>query len=124
MACEIEELEEHAAGLICLTGDEQGPLARALEQGGIESGRRLLSRLMHVFGRENVYVELQRHFDRRQEARNQTAVALARELRLPLLASNGVCYATAAEREVLDVFTCVREKRQLATAGRLLCANA
>src|SRR5215472_11610879 len=60
----IEELEEHAEGLICLTGDEQGPLARALEQGGIESGRRLLSRLMHVFGRENVYVELQRHFDR------------------------------------------------------------
>jgi error-prone DNA polymerase len=120
----IEELEEHAEGLVCLTGDEQGPLARALEQGGIESGRKMLSRLIHLFGRENVYVELQRHFDRRQEARNQAAVELARELKLPLLATNGVCYATAAEREILDVFTCIREKRQLATAGRLLCANA
>ena len=120
----IEELEEHAEGLICLTGDEQGPLVRALEQGGVESGRKLLSRLTHVFGRENVYVELQRHFDRKQEARNQAAVELARELKLPLLATNGVCYATEAEREILDVFTCIREKRQLATAGRLLCANA
>ena len=31
-----EELEEHAAGLICLTGDDDGPLARALARGGME----------------------------------------------------------------------------------------
>jgi error-prone DNA polymerase len=123
-AARLEELEEHADGLICLTGDEQGPLAKALEQGGVKSGRELLARVISIFGRDNVYVELQRHFDRKQEARNQTAVELARELKLPLLATNGVCYATAAEREVLDIFTCIREKRQLATAGRLLCANA
>jgi error-prone DNA polymerase len=45
-------------------------------------------------------------------------------LKLPILATNGVCYATAAEREILDVFTCIKQKRQLANAGRLLCANA
>ena len=123
-AATLAELSEHADGLICLTGDERGPLAKALEQGGIVSGRELLLRLIDVFGRPNVYVELQRHFDRKQEVRNQAAVELARELRLPLLATNGVCYATTAEREVLDVFTCIREKRQLVTAGRLLCANA
>lgn len=123
-AARMEELEEYAAGLICLTGDEQGPLARALERGGAEAGRELLARLVSIFGAQNVYVELQRHFNRNQEARNQAAVGLARELKLPLLATNGVCYATAAEREVLDVFTCIRHKRQLATAGRLLCANA
>src|SRR5437899_11645795 len=37
-AAKIEELEEHAAGLICLTGDERGPLARALEHRGAEAG--------------------------------------------------------------------------------------
>src|SRR5262249_31041598 len=68
--------------------------------------------------------ELQRHFNRKQEARNQAAVELARELKLPLLATNGVCYATAVEREILDVFTCIKQKRQLATAGRLLSPNA
>jgi error-prone DNA polymerase len=120
----FEELEEHAAGVICLTGDEQGPLTKAFESGGAEAGSRLLSRLISVFGRENVYVELQRHFDRSQETRNQAAVELARQLKLPILATNGVCYATAAEREILDVFTCIRQKRQLAAAGRLLCPNA
>jgi error-prone DNA polymerase len=35
-----------------------------------------------------------------------------------------VCYATAAEREILDVFTCIRHHRQLENAGRLLSVNS
>ena len=120
----LEELEEHAAGTICLTGDESGPLARALEQGGKEAGRKLLEKLAAIFGPKNVYVELQRHLERHQEVRNHAAIELARELKLPIVATNGVCYATAADREILDVFTCIKNKRQLETAGRLLCRNA
>src|SRR5512146_742076 len=76
----LSELEEHAAGTICLTGDEHGPLVRALEQGGADAGRKVLDKLAGIFGTNSVYVELQRHFDRRQEVRNQAALALAREL--------------------------------------------
>src|SRR5215467_2052657 len=123
-AARLDELEEYAGGLICLTGDEHGPLAQALEHGGVEAGRKLLAQLVPIFGPGNIYVELQRHFNRKQEARNQAAVELARELKLPILATNGVCYSTAVEREILDVFTCIKQKRQLATAGRLLCPNA
>lgn len=123
-AATLEELEEHAEGLICLTGDEAGPLAQALQRGGMDAGRKLLQRLVGIFGPRNVYVELQRHLEREQEMRNQACIQLARELKLPLLATQGVRYATAAEREILDVFTCVKHKRQLETAGRLLCLNA
>ncbi|HZU33607.1 MAG TPA: error-prone DNA polymerase, partial [Candidatus Angelobacter sp.] len=77
-----------------------------------------------IFGSENVYVELQRHFQREQEHRNQCAIALARELKLPVLATNGVSYATVADREVLDVFTAIKHKRRLETAGHLLACNA
>ncbi|HKD79732.1 MAG TPA: error-prone DNA polymerase [Candidatus Angelobacter sp.] len=121
---QISELEEYAAGLVCLTGDEHGPLAVALARGGKDAARQTLTRLVSIFGGANVYVELQRHFDRAQEARNRVAVELAREMALPLLATNGVCYATPSEREVMDVFTCIRNKRQLANAGRLLAKNA
>jgi error-prone DNA polymerase len=121
---QLNELEEHAAGLICLTGDESGPLAQALRTGGIDAGRKLLKKLRRTFGPNNVYIELQRHFQREQEQRNQCAVELACELNLPLLATNGISYATAAEREVLDVFTCIKNKRQLATGGRLLGNNS
>ena len=120
----LAELQGHGEGLICLTGDESGPLALALAKDGIAGCRRLLQQLTLIFGRENVYVELQRHGDRFQEARNQAAISLAREFHLPLLATNGVCYATPAERQIADVFTCIKNKRRLDTAGRLLAHNS
>ena len=120
----IEQVQQHAQGLICLTGDDCGPLALALREGGIQAGRRVLQQLVFSFGPQNVYVELQRHFDPEQEARNQMAMALARELRLPLLATNGVCYAARGEREVMDVFTCIKHKRTLESAGKLLQRNS
>ena len=120
----LAELQTQAQGLICLTGDESGPLAQALTQGGTTTARQLLHQLKEIFGRDNLYIELQRHTDRAQEARNQAAVVLARELHLPLLATNGVCYATPAERHIADVFTCLKNKRRLDTAGRLLSRNS
>ena len=119
-----EELREHAAGLICLTGGDDGPLALALRHGGIEAARGCVERLTNIFGRENVYVELQRHFHRGQEDRNRALIEIARSLQLPLLATNGVCYATPRERELCDVFTALRHHRTLATAGRLLARNS
>ena len=70
----------------------------------------------------NVYVELQRHFDREEEHRNRAAIRIARSLNLPLLATGGVSYATPYEREMLDIFTCIRHRTTLDTAGRLLSA--
>ncbi len=119
-----EELEEHAGGLICLTGGDDGPLAGALARGGMDKARSTIGCLTGIFGWGNVYVELQRHFHRQQEARNRAAVEIARSLRLPLLASNGVCYATPRQRELCDVFTAIRNHCTLATAGRLLARNS
>src|SRR5258708_37463037 len=107
-----------------LRGSDEGPLEHALVHGGIELGIAWVQQLCEIFGRENVYVELQRHFSRVEEARNQAAVVIARNLRLPLLATNGVCYATPQRRQVLDAFTCIRNHRTLATAGRLLNFNS
>ena len=120
----LAELQSHAEGLICLTGDENGPLTLALAKDGMAGGRKLLQQLIAIFRNENVYVELQRHGDRFQEARNQAAIDLAREFHLPLLATNGVCYATPAERQIADVFTCIKNKRRLDTAGRLLAQHS
>ncbi len=119
-----DELEEHAAGMICLTGGDDGPLAMALAGGGMEEARRSVECLTGIFGHGNVYVELQRHFHRQQEARNRAAIEIARSLKLPLLATNAVCYATPQERELCDVFTALRNHKTLATAGRLLARNS
>ena len=104
-AATLEELAEFARGLICLT-------------------RHPDERLLEIFGRGNVYAELQRHYHREEEAHNQAIVERARRLGIPLVATNGVAYATPPQRELLDVFTCVRNHVTLATAGRLLERNS
>jgi error-prone DNA polymerase len=119
-----EDFAEMTSGLICLTGGEEGPLADALKKGGLSQGTKCVQQLCNTFGHENVYVELQRHYSREEEARNQAAVQIARKLSLPLLATNGVCHATPHQRELLDVLTCIRHHRSLTTAGRFLSCNS
>ena len=119
-----EELEEHARGLICLTGGAEGPLAAALHQSGAGKAQQEIEQLAGIFGPGNVYVELQRHFHREEEALNRAAISIARSLHLPLLAANGVCYATEKNRELCDAFTAIRNHRTLSTAGRLLARNS
>ena len=116
-----EELSEFSEGLICLTGAEEGPLAQGLRK---KEGRATLDRLQRIFGPKNVYLELQRHFHREEEVRNQAVIELGRSLRLPLVATNGVCYSQPGHRELLDVFTCLRHRTTLASAGRILERNS
>jgi error-prone DNA polymerase len=122
-AARLEDVEQFSKGLVCLTGGDEGRLACALCTGGFDEARRTLDRLISVFGKASVYVEMQRHFDRDEEVRNQAVVELAREFGLPLLATNGVYHAQAGERELMDVLTCVRHKTNIADAGRLLSRN-
>src|SRR5271170_2238806 len=123
-AATFDDLEEFSNGLICLTGGDEGPLAAALANGGEQAGVKVVERLISIFGRENVYVELQRHREREEEWRNQAAIRIARSLKLPVLATNGVRYATAYEHEVLDIFTAIRHHTDLDHAGRLLTLNS
>jgi error-prone DNA polymerase len=65
---------EHADGLICLTGGQEGPLAAALMQSGPQAAFEAVKRLKGIFGQSNIYVELQRHFHREEEYRNRVAI--------------------------------------------------
>jgi len=123
-AATLADIQEHAEGLICLTGGDEGPLASALARGGFDEGLREVQRLVSLFGPRNVFVELQRHCERAEEYRNQAAVRIARKLRLPVLATNGVSHATPRDREVMDVLTTIRNHCTLETAGHLLALNS
>ena len=123
-AARLRDLDEFAPGLIALTGGPEGPLSAALAHGGEPAARAVVERMVQTFGPANVYVELQRHGERAEEARNQAAIRIAEALHLPLLATNGVRYARGADREILDVFTCIRNGVGLEQAGRLLAANS
>ncbi len=123
-AASMDEIAEHAAGLVCLTGGEDGPVALALESGGVPVARDRLDRLVGIFGRGNVYAELQRHLRRSEEARNEWLRGQAATLGLSLLATNAPRLADRGQRPLLDALTCIRHHTTLDRAGRLLVDNS
>src|SRR5438874_11489114 len=148
-----EELREFAQGLVALFGNsalddllgsarvsrvgESAPLSRSLKRSfrrdaetntrdacATRSSEDRAQCLIDAFGRENVYIEIQRHFLRGEDRVNRVLVDLASKFRLALIATNGVQYAKPYGRQVLDVFTCIREHTHLDLAGKLLTQNA
>ena len=109
--------------LIALTGDRDGPLCRPLLRGERQGALHAAKNLLGMFGRGNVYVELNRHGLRDDGRLNRHLIELAAELRLPLLASNAPLHATRGGRRLADAFTCLRHHVALDQAGRLLAPN-
>src|SRR5207244_3643632 len=96
----LEELDGHTRGLVALVG-RPALDGRRYGVGG------LLDRVTGIFGRDHVYVELQRHLRREEEADVQALAALAAAFNVPLLATGGVRFATPADRPLFDVLTCI-----------------
>ena len=113
----LEELEGFTTGLVALVGS---PLL-VTQQYGVGG---LLDRLVGLFGRGNVCVELQRHLLRDEEEDNVALAELAKAFRVPVVAANGVRFAEPADRRLFDVLTCVHHKTTLDIAGRRLARNA
>jgi error-prone DNA polymerase len=91
--CE-EELGTYARGLVCLTGGEHGPLTKCHpEQNRFSNAG---SSHPHL-GQENIYVELRATSIATKKRSTSRAMALAARFGLPLLATNGVCYAAKQE---------------------------
>jgi error-prone DNA polymerase len=116
-ALAIDELDGFTSGLVALAGR---PVLDARRHG--VGG--MLDRLVGLFGRDRVYVELQRHLLRDEECDNEALTELARAYRVPIVATNGVRFATAGERPLFDVLSCLYHRTTLDTAGRLLARNA
>ncbi len=101
-------LAEHTRGLIALGGP---------------APRDDLPALVDLFGRQNVFLELQRHLDARDGWNERAAAAQAEALGIGLCATNDVRYATADKRIIHDVLTCARAKATVDEIGRRLPPN-
>lgn len=114
-----EALEEYAEGLSVLTGDEEGVLGRGRGEPLVA-----LEMLKRVFGREHVFVELNRHRVPRENVRVRERCELAARAGLRVVACNAPVYARREGRMLRDAFTALRHHVSLDEAGLLLEANA
>jgi error-prone DNA polymerase len=105
----LEQLEEHAAGLVCLSGcARDGALAGAWERRDTARGERLGRRLLGAFGRERFRVELQRPYWRHDRDRNRWLVQLAARLAVPCVATGNVHSHSRRRARLQDAFVAIR----------------
>jgi error-prone DNA polymerase len=109
---------------VVLTGCRKGAVPAALVDQGPAAATAELDRLVGVFGRDHVVVELWDHGDPLDSARNDTLAELAIQLGVDLVATNNVHYATPARRRLATALAAVRSRRSLDELEGWLPASA
>ena len=102
----FSDLEQHAEGLILLSGGVKGPIGRALVDGQDDLAKDTLERLHKAFG-DRLYMELQRH-GLRDEAKIEPALLdMAYEKNIPLVATNECFFSDQKMFEAHDALICI-----------------
>jgi error-prone DNA polymerase len=108
------DLAQHAEGLICLSGcARHGAVARAVEEGRHADAAAAARRLLGIFGRDHLRIELQRPFARHDRRRNRLLSELAQRLGVPCVATGNVHAHHGSRAALQDALTAVRLGRSL-----------
>ncbi|MGB0854284.1 MAG: DNA polymerase III subunit alpha [Pikeienuella sp.] len=108
----LDDLAQHADGVICLTGGALGPLGHLVRDNKHSEASALLDQLQDIYG-DRLYVELQRHGDdealrtAEEDATESWFIEQAYARDLPLTATNDVFFPTADMYEAHDAFLCI-----------------
>jgi len=110
----LETVAHYAKGLIVLTGCLGGHVAQHMLLSGLDHGESLLGHLSELFGRENLFVELQDHGLPEQSIINRELESIAQKLGLRLVATNDVHFMRSDDGEAQVYLDCVRQNRTYA----------
>ena len=111
---DLELLARHATGVICLTGCLASRTSQRIVQGKPNHARAHLDELVHAFGPESVYFEIQRNGLAEQEQVNEAITRFAAEMGRPLVATADVHYLRKEDYHHHAALLCVQTKSTLA----------
>jgi DNA polymerase-3 subunit alpha len=108
-----ELLEKHHEGLIALSACIAGELPRAVARGDNSGARDIARWYQKLFGKENYCIEIQDHGLREQQAVNGPLIQIARELDIPLVATNDAHYLRREDADLQRVLLCIQTNHKL-----------
>ena len=111
-------------GLIALIGEPGSQIAVAASDGAITRNDAMVGKFVRWFGKENVFIELQRHFVYGDLERNQALATLAERNDVGIVATGGVCYHERGRSRLHDVLTAIRHNLTLEASHRQRKANS
>src|SRR3954464_8006787 len=121
----LADLEQHADGLICLSGcAREGAVAARLERRQDAAARKVAERLLRAFGPDRFRIELQRPLARHDRRRNRLLAELASRLGVPCVATGNVHVHDRRRAPLQDVFVAVRTRTTLDESEPLRRGNS
>ncbi len=118
---DFELLSKHHEGLICLSGCLAGEVSQRILKEDYKGAKEVASRYAKLFGPKHYYIELQKHPAIPDvDAVGEKLVRLARELSLPLVATNDIHYVDPDDAEAQEILLCVQTQKTILEKDRPL----
>lgn len=116
---DLDLLEEHSEGLICLTACLNGHIPSLVLGGKTDEALRQIERYRKIFG-EDFYLEVQHRPTIPEQAQlNAGLLALSQQTGVPLVATNDCHYLEPNDAEAQDILMCIQMKRRTEENDRL-----
>ncbi|SHG62434.1 DNA polymerase III, alpha subunit [Jatrophihabitans endophyticus] len=113
-----ELLAEYADGLIATTGCPSGEIQTWLRIGDYEKARASAAEFRDIFGRDNYYLELMDHGLAIETRVRDDLLRLAKDLQLPMIATNDLHYTHAEDADTHEILLCVQSGKTMADPNR------
>ena len=110
---DYEMLREHHEGLIALSACLSGDLPKLLLQGRYDDAEAYVRRMQDIFGKENFYIELMDHGIRDEKTVLPRLISIAREMNVPMVATNDCHYLLEEDAEAQEVLMCIQTGKNL-----------
>lgn len=107
-------LHRHHEGIICLTACLGGLVPAALRAGDMGMARRILENLIDIFGKEDVYVEIQRHGLQEEPCINGQLIQLAKTCGVKVVATTDAHYPNEDDKNPHEVLLCLQTGKTMA----------
>lgn len=103
-----ELLAAHSEGLIALTACIGGEVPKHILRGEMDKAEACVRQYQEIFGKDNLYLELQDHDLAEQKPANEALIAMSSRMGVPLVASNDIHYLRQKDAEAHDVLLCIQ----------------
>ncbi len=105
---DLNLLKKYSEGLICLTACVNGYVGEPMVNGDDAEGKKRLEKLLDIYGKENLFLEIQRHFHvPPQEELNKKLIGLSKEYGVGLIATNDNHYIAKDDAEAQEILLCI-----------------
>ena len=112
-------IRQHSQGLICLSACLSGDLPKLLLQGRYDDAEAYVREMQDIFGEKNFYVEIMDHGIREEKIVMPRLISLAREMNVPLVATNDCHYLEEKDADAQEVLLCIQTGKTLDDANRM-----